>query len=431
VRREWAGRATRRRALLLALVAWGACALVGCARATPPVTPAGRTAAPAAPATEEPLRVGTSGDYPPFSSIGADGARAGFDIEVAGALAERLGRRAEFVAFRWPELSARGRAGDFDIVASGVTIRPERALLGRFTRPYAVSEAVVLVRRGAADQPTSLARLDQPSRRIAVNRGGYLEGVARATFARARVEPVEDNLALAAPLLAGRADALVTDSVEERELRRAHPELVRLAALTRDRKALFVPDRTGAGEAARHLHAEADRWLIDDDAEVNRLRRAWLGPEFALTTGDVRAEAIVALIDQRLGLMPWVAAFKRAAHQPITDAAREREVLRRSAEQARTAGLDETRATALFAVLIEAAKDIQRAAAPLEPSVDLARLRAILGDLDQRLVAELAAARGLDAEGRARLASSVEAMRWPGLGEVRRREIATAALATL
>ena len=47
------------------------------------------------------LRVGTSGDYVPFSSDGE-----GFDVEVAALLARELGARVEWVPFRWPELSA-------------------------------------------------------------------------------------------------------------------------------------------------------------------------------------------------------------------------------------------------------------------------------------------------------------------------------------
>ncbi|HSG90170.1 MAG TPA: transporter substrate-binding domain-containing protein, partial [Pseudomonadales bacterium] len=71
---------------------------------------------------EEPvLRVGTSGDYPPFSRAGE-----GFDVDVAKRLARDLGMRIEWVPFRWPELERRLRAGDFDVVMSGVTWRPER-----------------------------------------------------------------------------------------------------------------------------------------------------------------------------------------------------------------------------------------------------------------------------------------------------------------
>ena len=69
------------------------------------------------------LRVGTSGDYAPFSLDGR-----GFDVDVADALAKHLGMRVEWVHFRWPELRSMIDAGRFDVAMSGVTWRPDRAV---------------------------------------------------------------------------------------------------------------------------------------------------------------------------------------------------------------------------------------------------------------------------------------------------------------
>src|SRR5262245_49750639 len=57
-------------------------------------------AAAAAPGT---LRVGTSGDYEPFSA-GATAAAEGFDLDVARAFAADRGLALEVVRFRWPDL---------------------------------------------------------------------------------------------------------------------------------------------------------------------------------------------------------------------------------------------------------------------------------------------------------------------------------------
>jgi len=109
-------------ALALVLTALG-CA----ARAQPtPVLP---------PLLDDPtvLRVGTSGDYPPFSSLAPGGERTGFDVAVAEAYGRDRRRRIVFVPFRWPELAARLVAGDFDVAMSGITVRPERLVLGTMT----------------------------------------------------------------------------------------------------------------------------------------------------------------------------------------------------------------------------------------------------------------------------------------------------------
>ena len=109
-----------------------------------------------APATAaaETLRVGTSGDYAPFSRVvggddpdgdDADPRYEGFDIEVARAYAEERGVDLVFVRFAWPELLADLAKGRFDVAMSGVTLRPERSLAGRFSVPTTESGALALV----------------------------------------------------------------------------------------------------------------------------------------------------------------------------------------------------------------------------------------------------------------------------------------------
>src|SRR5262245_59540062 len=79
------------------------------------------------------LKVGTSGDYAPFSYT-EKGRTAGLDVELAGLLAAELGMRLELVHFAWPELTAQLERGAFDLAASGVTIRADRLIFGRFSR---------------------------------------------------------------------------------------------------------------------------------------------------------------------------------------------------------------------------------------------------------------------------------------------------------
>jgi cyclohexadienyl dehydratase len=90
------------------------------------------------------LRVGTSGDYAPFSTWAGD--RVG-DFAGAFAADERLAL--SWTRFRCPDLVGDLRAGRFDMAADGITVRPERSVAGRFTVPVARGGAVLLVRRPA------------------------------------------------------------------------------------------------------------------------------------------------------------------------------------------------------------------------------------------------------------------------------------------
>ena len=136
----------------------------------------------------ETLRVGTSGDYPPFSQRGEDGEYEGFSIAVARLYAEDRGLELEWVPFAWPRLMGDLMADRFDVAMSGITVRPERSARAIFTVPVATTGAVVLVKPETWTDP---AQLDKARIRIGVNAGGHLERVAAKHFPRghARCDP--------------------------------------------------------------------------------------------------------------------------------------------------------------------------------------------------------------------------------------------------
>jgi ABC-type amino acid transport substrate-binding protein len=71
------------------------------------------------------LRVGSTGDYKPFSyRSGSD--FIGLDIELAGELAQAMGVKLVVVPTNWPTLMSDFRAGKFDIALSGVSVTAER-----------------------------------------------------------------------------------------------------------------------------------------------------------------------------------------------------------------------------------------------------------------------------------------------------------------
>src|SRR5580704_18288466 len=81
------------------------------------------------------LRVGTTGDYTPFSLLQPDGSYQGADIDMAHDLAGRLGVRAEWVPTVWVDLLDDFLAGRFDIAMGGVTVNPQRAEKAFFSLP--------------------------------------------------------------------------------------------------------------------------------------------------------------------------------------------------------------------------------------------------------------------------------------------------------
>jgi len=264
------------------------------------------------------LRVGTSGDYAPFS-LWSDGEPEprGFSAEVARAFAQDRGRRIEWVRFRWPELEADLAAGRFEIALSGITIRPDRSLAGRFGLPLTATGAVALVRADSALRERG--DLDRPGIRLAVNRGGHLERVARSLFPRAAIEAIGDNARIAERLFDGRAEAVLTDDLEAPHWQAGHPPSRVIGPLTRDLKAAWLPP---GREGLAH---DFDRWLLrfETTGALAQLReRHGLSP--ARTAEPL--PALLASLDERLSLMPAVARAKGVLGRPIQDEGQEARV---------------------------------------------------------------------------------------------------------
>jgi chorismate mutase-like protein len=309
------------------------------------------------------LRVGTSGDYAPFSLRGR-----GFDVDVSRALAADLGLTIEWVPFRWPELGQMVSADRMDVAMGGITWRPERAVIGWMSRTVAWGGPCVV-----GDSTAGL---------IAVNRGGVLEAWARNRFAGWRIVPFDDNLALPALLAGGAVAAFVTDSFEVSSRPVVRGAAVRCDPL-RDRKVYWI-----APARAADLGPRIDGWLAANESRVAELRRRWWGD--ARTHDDV--DDLVDRIARRLELMPEVAAWKRAHARPIDDLDREARVLERVEARAQAAGLEPSGVVRIFELQIDLAKAIERRAAADTPHVDLeGELRPLLLRIGDEIVAGLAA----------------------------------------
>jgi cyclohexadienyl dehydratase len=330
-----------------------------------------RTAAEGVPALPQVLRIGTSGDYPPFS-VERDGTRVGFDIELAERFAREAGLRIEWATFRWPELADDVAADRFDVAMSGVTFTPERAGTGYLTRALVTSGPCVL---GNATP-----------KRVAVNRGGVLERFARQRFRDAELRAVDRNQSLPELLARGEVDAIVTDRFEIAYFRgkreAAWPEACEPPV---DRKVFWVaPARAG------DLGPRLDAWLARNEAQVDAARVRWLGASARRSDAD----HLLDLLARRLALMPAVARAKAGRGLAIEDPEREARILAAVRARSRAAGLDAATVESLFRLQIEAGKRVQQrdaAARDAAPELDLElALRPAISALGDRIVSTLA-----------------------------------------
>lgn len=204
------------------------------------------------------LRICTTGDYKPLTYRDpATGQYSGIDIEMAGSLANDLGREPVFVATSWQTLMADVTTGQCDIAMGGISVTADRAAVADFTESYLTNGKTPLVALGNADKFDSVDQINQPGVRVIENKGGTNERFARANLPNATLTIWPDNTTIFDQLRIGAADVMITDAIEAKYQASQHPDLVAVhpdRPFTSDRKAYLLPNGSP-------LLGQVDGWL--------------------------------------------------------------------------------------------------------------------------------------------------------------------------
>jgi polar amino acid transport system substrate-binding protein len=158
----------------------------------------------------------------PYVSQRADGTLVGFEVDIARAIATRLGVKDELVQNDWSTLVASLERGTFDVVMNGFEITEARAPRVLFSRPYYVFAERLTVRKGETRFGATLPELR--GRRV----GTLAASLAYDTLAAAGAEVVlyEGQEEPYADLAAGRTDAVLLDDIIAQRYATRHVELV-------------------------------------------------------------------------------------------------------------------------------------------------------------------------------------------------------------
>ena len=154
------------------------------------------------------LTVATEGTYRPFSYHDETGELVGFDVEIAEAVAEKLGLEVSFQETQWDAIFAGLDAGRFDVIGNQVSINPEREEKYLFSEPYTVSPGVIVVN---ADDESISSFDDLAGKTTAQSLTSNWYTLAEESGAT--VEAVEGWAQAVALLEQGRVDATINDSL--------------------------------------------------------------------------------------------------------------------------------------------------------------------------------------------------------------------------
>lgn len=155
------------------------------------------------------LRVGMSGDQPPFSMTATDGSMFGLDVDMAKGLANNIGVNAKLVKMRFKDLIPALQNGEIDMIASGVTMTIDRNKKVAFVGPYLISGNSILTKNKEYIDSESIADIDKEGIKITVMQGTTSEEFVNANIQHATVYKSSTNKLALQMVIDGKVDVFV------------------------------------------------------------------------------------------------------------------------------------------------------------------------------------------------------------------------------
>jgi polar amino acid transport system substrate-binding protein len=178
-------------------------ALVGAVLAVPP----------ASARTWTELRIGVSGNYPPFTSVDEKNRFSGFEIEIASALCKRMKVSCKFMKEEWEDMIPGLIAHSIDAIFASMSITNERRQQIAFSNRYYQTPTIIVARKALNLRDTTPAGMK--GRVIGVQMGtiqeDYLEDVYVPAGAVSHVYATQSEAQF--DLARGRIDAILVDKL--------------------------------------------------------------------------------------------------------------------------------------------------------------------------------------------------------------------------
>lgn len=185
--------------------------------------------------------VGLEGDWAPWSYVGEDDELTGYDVEVAKAIADKLGVELQIVPGEWDGLFAGMDAGRYDLVINGVEVTEDRAEKYDFADPYAYIRTALIV-RGDNDDIHTFEDLKgkKTANSIASTYMNLAESYGATCYG---VATLDETLTM---VLQGRVDATLNAIVSYTDYMSQHPDSnLKVVATTEDASNVAIPMRKG------------------------------------------------------------------------------------------------------------------------------------------------------------------------------------------
>lgn len=256
----------RKTGLYIVMVLVASLVLAGCGGAATPQAPAA-TDAPAETGGlpdlgGQTITVAVENAYPPFNYVDeATSEGVGWDYDTITEICKRINCVPEFKQAAWDGIFPAMQAGEYDMLADGVTITAERDEIVDFSIPYVVVGQVLLVR---VDETGTVDEIKADANRLVGTQIGTTnEIVAKENFPDERIKSFEDFGAAVLALLADDIDVVVIDAISASGFMQANEGQLKIRGqLTSDEELGFV--FPPGSELTAAVNAALQSMLADD-----------------------------------------------------------------------------------------------------------------------------------------------------------------------
>lgn len=221
--------------------------------------------------------VGLEGDWAPWSYVDENDELTGYDVEVAKAIADKLGVEIQIVPGEWDGLFAGMDAGRYDMVVNGVEVTEERADKYDFSTPYAYIRTALIV-KGDNDSIKTFEDLKgkKTANSIASTYMNLAESYGATCYG---VSTLDETLTM---VLQGRVDATLNAIVSFTDYMAQHPDSnLKVVATTEEASNVAIPMRKGDETASLR---EAVNKVIDElreDGTLSELSTRFFGEDIS------------------------------------------------------------------------------------------------------------------------------------------------------
>lgn len=173
------------------------------------------------------IQVGVS-VLPPWVMKNKKGELTGFEIDIAKQLAKDMGVKVKFKEYQWSEMIPALKKGEIDIIASGLSITPKRALEINYSMPYSSSGYSLVTNLSLTKDFTSIKNLNDKKIFIAAVKGTVSADLAKRVFPKAKIDLRKTEEDATSAVVNGSVHAFVSSSPIPEFIALKHPDQVDL-----------------------------------------------------------------------------------------------------------------------------------------------------------------------------------------------------------